>query len=52
MTPNNMKETGLCDVYTGFSVPSGGKSDGWHGDIDDILAAFEIPYQDPCEIPR
>ena len=49
---NPTKEAGLCDVYSGFSVSYAGKSDGWHGDIDEILAPFEISCQGPCAIPR
>lgn len=45
----NPKYEGLCDVF-GIGAVSAGKSDGWHGDIEEALAAFES--ESSCEITR
>jgi len=47
---NPDKETGLKDVFGDFGCNSGCKSDGWHGDIDEILAPYEA--ESACQKPR
>jgi hypothetical protein len=37
----NPKQEGLCDVFGDFSAYCSGKSDGCHGDIEEILATYE-----------
>lgn len=46
----NPKEEGLCNVFGSFGADFAGKSDGWHGDIDEALAAFES--KSACEVTR
>ncbi len=41
MNPKNAKNEGYYDVYGDFYASSTGKSDGWHGDIEEILATYE-----------
>jgi hypothetical protein len=48
----NPKHEGLCDVFGNFGAVSAGKSDGWHSDIEEILAAFEEQGAGTCEIAR
>lgn len=46
----NPKNEGLCDVFGSFGAISGGKSDGWHSDIEETLATFES--ESSCEVTR
>ena len=38
---NPLKETGRDYVYGNFGINGSSKSDGWHGDLEAILAEFE-----------
>ena len=42
---NPMKETGREYVYSSFGINGSCKSDGWHGDIEAVLAEFETSSQ-------
>ena len=42
---NPMKETGREYVYGNFGLNDSCKSDGWHGDIEAIIAEYEAPHQ-------
>ncbi len=47
----NPKSEGFCDVCNSFNDVSSGKPyGGWHGDIEETLAAFES--QSPCKMSR
>lgn len=55
---NPTKETGRECIYGNFGINDGCKSDGWHGDIEAILAEYEASDQsagkskNPCEKSR
>ncbi len=57
---NPMKETGREYVYGNFGLNDSCKSDGWHGDIEAIIAEYEAPNEitreskskSSCEKPR
>lgn len=42
---NPLKETGRDYVYGNFGINDSCKSDGWHGDIEAIIAEYEAPHQ-------
>lgn len=52
MNPKNAENKGPCDVYGNFYASSAGKSDGWHSDIEEIIANFESESASTCENTR
>lgn len=45
----NPTKEGLCDVFGCSDAFSAGKPDGWHGDIEEILATFQSEGAGTCE---
>jgi len=54
----SLKETGREYVYGSFGINDSGKSDGWHSDIEAVIAEFEASNlcsgysKNTCEKPR
>jgi hypothetical protein len=50
---NPYKETGLDNGFGNICSPTAGKSDGWHADVEDILAVYEAASEgkSSCEKP-
>jgi hypothetical protein len=49
---NPMKETGREHVYGNFGINDSGKSDGWHGDIEAIIAEYEASSESKSKIDK
>lgn len=46
---NPMKETGREYVYGNFGINDSCKSNGWHGDIEAIIAELEASGESPSK---